>query len=232
MNDVPPNVSKVNRGSTECDQYSHPAYGLITLVNSRGHSRALFGSDVGHPSTLRIEITRATLNRDLSRDWIHGTETVCEFEMSHSQFAEFITGVGQGSGTPVTFLRVPDAWPQRVPGIQKIETKHETFKREVEEAARERLDALAQQVARLEALIESGKTPKGELREITKELKRHVEQTPGSLRFVVAQAQEALEKATTDAKIEVESFIGMKAKQLGLDTIEQLGRLENKGENK
>ena len=51
---------------------------------------------------------------------------------------------------------------------------------------------------------------------------------PGSLDFVVKSAEEALEKATSDAKIEVEAYIGSVAQRIGLKSINQLAQLEDK----
>lgn len=217
----------------QCDPhevYEHPAFGVITLTNPHGGDAVLFGSDIGHNSRLSITISRAELKRDLSNDWIHGHRPIIEIELSHAQFAEFITGVGNGRGTPCTLRYAPEPGSKSsmVPGIERVETKHQMFKREIKAAASKRMEKIVQEITRLEALIESGKTPKGELREIAKELKLNATYLPGSLEFVVGQAEEALEKATTAAKIEVESFIGMKAKQLGLDSIQQLAQLEFK----
>lgn len=46
--------------------------------------------------------------------------------------------------------------------------------------------------------------------------------------FAVQSAEEALEKATSDAKIEVESYVQMTAQRLGLKHINELAQLEHK----
>lgn len=202
----------------------HPAYGVVVMTHPTGHHGAMFGSDVGGSfGCVRIAVHSAELRRSLSRDWIHHQMApLVEFEMTHAQFAQFITGVGKGEGTPVTLTHAPEDPGRVVPGIAKLETKYDLHRKEIRAAASERLNALAAEVARLEALIESGKTPKAEMRDILSNLKRHVQQTPGSIEFVLKSAEEALENATKDAKIEVEAFIDSRAKSLGLQTLQQL----------
>lgn len=222
-----PTVTQTRLGQCDpADIFNHPAYGVVTLGTPTGGDRTLFGSDVGHGQRMRITVHRAELKRDLSHDWIHPTDYLIEFEMSHAQFAQFITSPGKGCGTPVTLRSI--AGQGHIPGIKNVETKHETFRKEIRTAAANRLDALAKQVDRLKVMLAGGKISKRDLADVANELQRHVEQTPGSLEFVVKSAEEALEKATSDAKIEVESYIQMSARRIGLERIEDLARLENR----
>lgn len=231
MNDIAPSVRFDRIG--QCDPhevYSHPAYGLIRVSTPTGNIGPLFGSDIRHSSCVSIEICRAEMHRNLSNDRHHETQVLLEIEMSHAQFAQFITSPGLHSGTPCTIRRAPPVGTGSygVPGIASIETKHDLIRREIEEAARKRMQQIAEQVKRLGDLIESGKLPKGELREIHKELARHAEQTPGSIGFVVEQAQEAIEKATSHAKIEIETYIAHAAHRIGLQHINDLSQIEDR----
>lgn len=225
-----PSVHQAKRGA--CDAHrvlKHPAYGVVTLTNPQGRT-TLFGSDVGHSSVMRVTVHRAELHRDLSRDWIHSTDPIVEFELSHAQFAEFITGVGRGDGTPCTLKHAPpeDVRPQALPRIKALETKHQTFRREIREMAERRLAVIEAEITRLGTLIESGKIGKTELREIHRNLRHNADSLPGSVEFVVKQAEEAFEKASADARIEVEAFIDHKARALGLQSIQDLARIEKK----
>jgi len=224
---VPPTVTEDRTG--RCDPhevYNHPAYGVITLTNPQGGDSTLFGSDIGHNQRMCIRVHHAELKRDLNHDWIHTTGEIIEVEMSHAQFAQFITSQGKGDGTPCTLRWMKGEGA--VPGIAKIETKHDTFRREIHDAARKRLESIEKEIAKLGEMIESGKLPKKELRELHANLRRQADYLPGTMEFVVKSAEEALEKATSDAKIEVESYIAMTAQRLGLKSIEELARLENK----
>lgn len=209
------------RGSDTEEVYDHPAYGVIGMSVVTGGDRHMFGSDIHHGQRIRIHVKRAELHRNLSNDWIHARGLpIVEIEMSHSQFAEFITTPNRGEGIPCTITEING---DMVPAIDQIETKQEMFRREIEAAARKRLEAALQEVKRLGELIESGKTPKTELRELHKNLARELSYLPGSVSFVVGQAEEALEKATTAARIEIEATINHHVSRIGLDAARAIG---------
>lgn len=207
----------------KCDPhevYDHPAYAMIGYsVVSGGHD-TLFGSDIGHGQRIRLRICRAQHKRNLSNDWYHPRQELIEVDMSHTQFAEFITSPNRGNGVPCTLISLNR---DMVPAIEKLETKQDMFRREIEEAGRRRLEHMKTQIKKLGELIESGKTPKKELQAIHRELALQAGHLPGSIGFVVEQAEEALEHATTAAKIEIEATINNHINRIGLDAARAIG---------
>jgi hypothetical protein len=224
-----PESSHTKHGMADAERLTHEAFATATVTTIHGGSATLFGSDIGHSDRICISVQRAHVTRDLSRDWIGSSVyPIIEFEMSHAQFAQFITSNGNGTGTPVTLRYAPskDSKAEMVPGIEKIETKHETFKREIKDASKKRLSAIASSIDKLGDLIATGKAKITDLRAIHNALKNDSEQLPGSMAFVVGSAEEALEKATGDAKIEVEAYITATAQRIGLEQISDLGKLQ------
>jgi hypothetical protein len=219
-------------GSGTRQKFTHDAFGTITMTTVTGGDKStLFGSDLGHNQCVRISIQRASLSRDLSHDWIHGeSRPIVEFEMSHAQFAQFITSQGQGCGTPVTLRYAPEPGTdtETMPGIRKIETKHETFRREIQQSAAEQTAKVSAALADLQAMADNGKINMKEFRAALHTAKCQIGNLPTNLAYTVRSAEEALEKATSDAKIEVEAFVNATAQRLGLSHISQLGQIENK----
>jgi hypothetical protein len=201
---------------------SHPAYGVavITLPNSSS-GQSMFGSETKHRQTVCISVFQADVERSLSNDWTHQRGLICEFEMTHSQFASLITNPGNGCGVPVTLQRHRGGPIIDCPMILPNATTNDTFKNEIKEAARERVEGLLKETTKLDELIESGKLSKKELREIAKELRRHCGQFGGSVAFVVDQAEEAFEKIVEKSKVEIESFIDNKARKIGYDVFRE-----------
>jgi hypothetical protein len=223
--------SQSNPKCAPAQVFDHPAFGTVSLsIVTGSHGSTMFGSDLGHNQWVRITVSHAEKVRDLSRDWIHPGESVVVFELSHAQFAQFITSHGNGSGTPCTlrYAANPVHGIEEIPGILKEETKHETFRREIQEASKKHLEEIRKHIDSLGAMVDSGKLKVSEVRELQKELNRHADYLPGTMSFVVKSAEEALEKATSDAKIEVEAFIAASAQRIGLTHINDLAKLENK----
>lgn len=216
----------------KCDPhevYDHPAFGVIGMSVISGGDPHLFGSDINHHQRIRITIKHAELCRNLSNDWIHDRGLpIIDIELSHTQFAEFITTSNRGVGIPCTIIEVDG---KRMPAIQQLETKQEMFRREIDQAAKNRLEKAMAEVKRLGELIESGKTSKVALRDIHKDLERELSYLPGSVSFVVAQAEEALEKATTAAKIEIEATVNHHINRLGIDAARTIGLVSNAPSN-
>jgi hypothetical protein len=226
-----PVATKETKGPfKDSTEYAHPAFGVITLTNPQwsGDGGVLFGSDLQHHSTLRVEIQEASLTRGLNRDWIHSTgKRICEIEFSHHQFAEFITSQGRGGGTPCTIrygVRAGDRIEEK-PWIVPLESKAKILKREVRDAAAEGVRDMREEVDKLKAMVETGKVKIGDLREIVGMLDSRVRNLPSNMEYTLKSAEETLATATTAAKMELEAYIDGRARAIGLETIAQLGQL-------
>ena len=117
---------------------------------------------------------------------------------------------------------------QAMPAIANIETKHATFKREIRDEAMNTVEFLKKKVSTLMSLVADGKPRISELRAVSRSLENALDNFPSNMEFVVSSAEEALEKATSDAKIEVEAYIAATAQRIGLNHISQLGQIEYK----
>lgn len=226
-----PTAPVVTKRAMGGETHTHEAFGTVVMSAPQwsGKGTTLFGSDIGHNQCISIQVHRATLDRDLSRDWIHQSSLVAEIEMSHAQFAQFITSGGNGSGTPCTIrYAAPVGTPlEEMAPIAKIESKNETHRREIKESAQAQIEKVAEALGALQAMADSGKIGVKEFRSVLHTAKCHLENLPGNLEYAVKSAEVALEKATSDAKIEVESYIQMSAHRIGLKSISDLARIEN-----
>lgn len=216
-----PSIEPKEGFSSSGERYSHPAFGVISLTTTVGGSPTLFGSDIGHNQRVTIRVNKATLDRNGSRDFIHGHQQLLELELSHAQFARFIMSSGQGDGVPCTLTWT--AQDGSLPAIKKVETAYASAQRDIESTASAGLSKMATEVERLGALIESGKLGKKELRDVHRHLSIWLENLPKDMAYSVSRAQCALERATADAKIEVETYISMSAQRLGLNNLDGLG---------
>jgi hypothetical protein len=202
------------------ETYAHPAYGLVGMHIVSGGGK-LFASDINHQHRVRIVVRRGRHDRDLNTDWYHAHgPRLIEIEMSHAQFAEFITTGNRGEGTPCTITEVMG---EMQPGIEGVENKTDMLMREVESAAHKRMQEAREEVARLGEAIESGKLSKTTLRDIHKALSNTIEGLPNHMGFIVEMGQEAMEHLVNHAKIEIEATIAVHVRRLGLEAARAAG---------
>lgn len=96
MSDYKVKENEINKRKT------HPAYGMLSFSRRTGGKQSLFGSSIEHKDVIAMTLRHGEVDRQLNRDWYHGTEVIAEVEMSYAQFAEAITSMNIGTGVPVT----------------------------------------------------------------------------------------------------------------------------------
>lgn len=200
--------------------YSHPAFGCVSMSVVTGGHETMFGSDLMHGQRIRIRVRQAEQFRTLSSDWHMARKSLIEFDMSHAQFAELITASGRSEGVPCTLYEVGG---ETMPEILPLESKQETMRREVRDAAAERVRSIAKDVAALGELIESGKIGKVTLKELHRSLASKIASLPTSMEFVVGMAEETIDNATNQAKIEIQATITHHVSSLGQEAAKALG---------
>lgn len=205
--------------------YRHPAFGcaVLTQWNSNVPMR-LFGSDLGHHTGITLRFYAAEQHRGLSSDRHVPTEILLEVDLSGAQWARLVSSQGLGSGAPVTITERRTGGFEEVPGIAAPEaSKREIHGEEMAAGLRARLAEMRRVAERLTAIVEGpGVVSKNELRALSKDLARHVEQVPGSVQFVYDQFAEATEQVVEGAKAEVEAHVAGVATRLGLENLRDL----------
>ena len=86
----------------------HPSFANLYIGRSFcSGKQTLFGSSIKHSDVITLKISPASLGRNLHEDHVY-QESVpyIEIDMSQAQFAQAITSLNQGEGTPVTLRRL------------------------------------------------------------------------------------------------------------------------------
>ncbi len=213
-----PTETKTGNDTTRLD---HPAMGVVVLSRPSGAAR-MFGSSIEHRHYIEVEINRAHLDRRFNRDQVVSGDTIVKFALSASQWSQMVSGVGIGSGTPVTLTRAPAPGTplESIPSFER-EPINDTFAREMREAAAN----ASQEIRRVEAMLDAylqpgakgpGKAAIQELRSALRDAGTYFESNMG---FVQKQFTQTMEETTEAAKIEVETFISGVAMRTGLESL-------------
>lgn len=202
----------------------HPSYGLVHISRTGTGTSAirLFGSPLAHHyGTIRISIGSAKWMHGLHHDRYFGglTGEHVEIEMSAAQFADMITSLNIGGGTPCTIRRLGG---KQIPNPPDYATEAEHI-RDNFDSSLDKYKAKAHEYRKkIEEL--TGKLPQKVRDQIRIALDVMEDQLGSNVPFVVKQFQEATTKITSAAKAEVDSFVSHVVRAAGLEAIAE-GRL-------
>lgn len=194
------------------EKEQHPSYGILQISRATSSKPVnVFGSSIKHTNTIRMQLSKAYVERDLSNDFYMTDDHIVEIEMSESQFAEMICSMNMGSGTPVTIK-----WLR---GEGKIEDcpysdKRKLFESEFEDSIKKQNELVNQLMLQIEELLKKPKVGKTDLKEAMSLLQRLYGCMNEGKSFIYKQFNEQMDKTTLEAKGEVEAFIQNKMNQL------------------
>jgi hypothetical protein len=225
----PVKVTKVDDKVHSYEKHEHPAFAMIGIsITQSSNAETLFGSGLKHSQMVRLRIARARMDRHLNRDWYHTDGgAIIEVELTHTQFAELITTPNRGDGVPCTLKYAPPkgAGFEALPAIENLESKADLMRREIKESAAEQMDKITKAAAKVQAIIDAPTFSKKALKEAQFTLKCHIDNMPSNLAFTVSQSEDALEKAISSAKSEVESYIDKAIYRMGEKAAAEMGML-------
>lgn len=193
----------------------HESYGLISASRCTGHV-PLFGSSVDTGSFVIVRISKAEVKRDLSSDWYHDLDEIIEVRMSCNQFAEFITHMNSGNGTPCTIQHIERKKMAPPTAVDKRGQIENEFKDRVTRVF-DKTRGIAREAERL--LAGDLKT-KGSRQELAELLRVLIQETTSNIPFVQSMFNESIDKTITEAKTEVESFVEGKIRSLGMEALD------------
>jgi hypothetical protein len=201
----------------------HESYGILHISRTSGGSGAvrLFGSPLAtHYGTIRLTISKGKWIHGLHHDRYYGmSKEFIEVEMSAAQFADAITSLNIGSGTPCTIRYVGG---QRVPDPPDHATEAEHIRDSFEKSV-DKYTAKAHEYRKVIDKLTS-KLPAKAKEQIRVALDVIEDQLASNVPFVVKQFQEATTRITTAAKAEVDAFVTSVVRAAGLQSIAE-GRL-------
>jgi hypothetical protein len=209
---------------------THESFGTICISRQSGGGLDLFGSSVKHHESITIRISRAERKRALHRDWIHSTTPLVEVVLSPVQFADAITHLNFGDGTPCTLDRVAGKQMPPCPAYTQREQFEKEFEGDVKRVTAEAAEIGKEVVGKLRGKGQLSAADRKELADQIDQLLMHVR---SNMPFVHKQFNEAMEKTVGECKGEVEAFITSKVHRLGLEALaETMPRLPSVEEPK
>lgn len=197
------------------EEITHPSFGMIGWSRVQGTFKDLYGSSIKHSNAITLKIHASYLGRELSRDWFHSRELLIEVDLSPNQFSDFITTPNMGDGVPCTV--------RYIKGVGHIDGKEIPMKRkQFEQEFKKDMRSIGTNFDDLEACIKDLKLSNKD-KEILKskifEVRRIFDD---HLPFAQKSFNEQLDNSVTEAKAEIEGFVDMKVRALGIAKLKEL----------
>jgi len=178
----------------------------------------LFGSDLGHATLIKMEVSHASKKRGLNRNWYHAKDKIIELYMSQNQFSEMITSLNIGDGIPVTLQMTERDGRISQPKTESISRLHETeFKdqmKAVGDSARHMMDNTKKLFAG------TGVLKKADRESIIKSIERVVQEIESNMPYVENCFKKSMDDVVTDAKATIEAFYQSRVTDAGLKALQ------------
>jgi hypothetical protein len=206
-----------DRGDEKVER--HESFGLLSIHRIQGHA-PLFASHLDRQYThFVLEVKRADVGHSLSRDWHYARQQVIEIRMSAAQFAEAITTLNMGTGTPCTISRILGEELEPPPQHRESEAKkiRSSFKDDLREFAK----SLSDKVKAVDQILEKKAISVADKKQISGVLHSALQEVKDNLPFVLSSFQESTEKVVSQAKAEVDAFLSLSMHKLGVESMHQ-----------
>jgi len=199
------------------ESITHPSFGRLTVSRISGKFDNLVGVDFEQGHAIEITLGESSLERDLGRNWWYGGKSIAQVRMTETQFAQFITNIGRGEGTPCTIVYRCTEGFERMPEPPKHMLDLEQLKNETVKPLTE-LEGLLKVAA--DVLGDKELMKKAEGRDRAKAaIERARQNITSSLKFYLEQTLETIQEAADKTKLEIEAYAENVVRQYGLDAI-------------
>lgn len=212
---------------TEENEKSENYMGMISWHRSMGTPKLLFGTEI-QSTPIILKISKASEQRNLSRNWYHENGQIIEIEMSPVQWAEFLTS-GNTSGVPCTINYL---YGKKMSNPNPSEITNQ-YDKEIEESFNEFDNSFKRVAQVIKSTLDSnkpmGKKTMEELLNIVDTLRKN---TVANVKFVKNSFKEDMNEMVTKAKAEFNAYIENRVHEIGIESLknEPVKFLENRGE--
>jgi hypothetical protein len=215
------------------NQKKHPSFGMIDIVRGTSSGKQnLFGSSIQQQAFIKLEISRAILNRDIYHDdYFPISPPLISVYMSPSQWADAITSLNT-TGVPCTIEWFNGENIEAPPFESKRVQFDEEFKKKLEDTASETNEF----ITKIKEILAKPNIGKKDREEILQQIDMIRMQIASNIPYIKKSFTEQMDQTVIEAKNEVSHLIEERLKALGLEklkdqlSVDRLPELEDKKE--
>ena len=193
---------------TDKKKKTHESYGLLSITRTQSNKKInLFGSNIKHSNTIIMQLHRATVERDLHREFYYtdGNLPLFEIEMSPLQLANIITGMNVGSGYPVTIRFIEGKEIEDPSEVKYMELFEKEFKKKISNISSKTTKLLEKADEILKKRVRDIK--KSDQEELVTLIQLIEQELKENLPFINTQFNEHMYRTIMEARNELEGFL-------------------------
>lgn len=204
------------------DSPGHEAYGICRLARISGvPGPNLFGTPLRPQHWVQLEIMEGSEYHGLGDTRYSSGKLIATVWMSEMQYAELITTMNAGTGTPCTlkyaragaFVEYPDP-PRQDSDAQRT---RDEFRRNVDE----RMSTLKAIRRRIGSLLDEGRVGATRRKEIDREIHSLFRLFEDTAPFLMERFEENAERVTAQAKADITAHADLLARNIGIAAIRE-----------
>lgn len=184
----------------------HESWGLVSAHRlTGGDTTNMFGNNVDFPTTIRIEVRPGMVRHDLGRTWYHGKPTpLITVDLTPHQWAEFMSSLNCGEGTPCTVRYANGKTVERPP---KRESEFKKIKSEMEKKFSDVIQKLEASNVQIREILEKKSLNKEDRAKLSGTLDVGLRLIQDSLPFLADSMRESAIKITEETKRNMDAFV-------------------------
>lgn len=203
--------------------YAHPSYGQARFSRVSEERGKLYGSKVDSSNTIELTISGSQCRQDLGKDWYFEKEQITQVIFTQTQFAELLTNMNC-SAIPCTIKYRADKGHVQFAEMPKEIEYIKSVIQDKQDEQKAKLGTLQKEANDL--LTKTGTLKKADKERLVRINQLLVNLSQSSLPFYAKSVEETIEKATQEAKSEIEAFNLHAITTLGLKALEDMDNVK------
>ena len=198
---TPPTITQTNDVVSDY-KVEHESFGSIGIFHTTGAAK-LFGSFIRNDHYITIQISRASLSRNLGGERHYPGEQLIEVCLSPLQWAELISTPNTSGGVPCTISSIGN---RLIPECSEVRDPRAEIVSDYAKSSSDAAKCLSDAIAIAEELAAPGaKVPKSQIIKLKEAIAAAQRELAGTAPFYLKQFTESCDKITTEAKATIEA---------------------------
>lgn len=208
----------------EEEKIAHESFGQISFSRvTCNPPEKFYGSELPQNHYIKMEISNSEVSRTLSKEWYLAKKLLARLRMSSGQFAELITSLNTGGGTPCTI----EYFGKPVEPMPTQESRKEFTHRKFQERMTEFAKSIRAEQIKARELVKKKTLSKQDIHELTHHIEWLTSEVERTIPFFMECFQETMDQIVNEAKTEIENAIQHKISVLGIEELHRLKSLKS-----